>query len=196
MKPTIWALPAVGGRARISSSHGLKRKKDPDPQPSSTPHSLLSCRTQLGPRPSVRGPRPPAAGNTRRNGPASRGKPTRLHRGLGMLRSPKLQVRSLLASSAAARAGAAGCRLDPSWESWSGQAASPGSLARGRKSGIGCGAHTLPCPGFRSAAGGSARGKNSGGCHDSRASESRGGGGGPASGSRATVSDPSLAGRA
>lgn len=51
-------------------------------------------------------------------------------------------------------------------------------------------------PRFRSAARGSARGKNSGGCHDSRASESRGGGGAPASGSRAAGSDPSLSGRA
>lgn len=65
-----------------------------------------------------------------------------------MLGSPRFQVRSLLASSAAARAAAAGCRLDRSREGRFGRAARPGSLARGPESGIGCGAGTPPCPGF------------------------------------------------
>lgn len=125
-----------------------RNEKDAPALIPNTPHGKLSCGTQLGPRPSVRGLRPPAAGNTRRNGPASRGKPTRLRRGLGMLGSPRLQVRSLLASSAAARAAAAGCRLDGSREGRFGRAACPVSLARGRESGIGCGARTPPCPGF------------------------------------------------
>lgn len=136
MKP---ALVAVGGSARLSSSRCLKRKRTytPPPRPACTSHGSLSCGTPLGPRWSVHGPRPPAAGNTRRNGPASRGKPTRLRRGLGMLGSRRLQVGSLLASSAAARAAAADCWLDRSGEGRCGRAVLPGSLALGREGAIG-----------------------------------------------------------
>lgn len=189
MKPTPPGPFSSSEEAPPLSGSSFLKRTQPPPHPTPahpTARDSLSCETPLGPRPSVHGPRPPAAGNTRRNGPASRGKPTRLRRGLGMLGSRRLQVRSLLASSAAAGAAAAGCRLDRSGEGRSGRAARPGSLALGRESAIGCRARTPPlCPGFRSAAGSSARGKNPGGCDDSRASESRGGGAGPASGSRA-----------
>ncbi|CAO2585200.1 hypothetical protein LEMLEM_LOCUS3497 [Lemmus lemmus] len=175
-----------------------RKRTYPPPSPIllSTSHGSLSCGTPLGPRSSVHGPRPPAAGNTRRNGPASRGKQTRLRRGLGMLGSRRLQVGSLLASSAAAGVAAAGCRLDRSGEGRCGRAALPGSLALGRESAIGAEPARLPAPDFVPQRGARRVEKNSGSCDDSRASESRGGGGGPASRSRAAGSDPSLAGPA
>lgn len=205
MKPTVWALPLlvvgghVGERGGPASPIPVSRnEKDAPVLTPNTPHGKLSCGTQLGPRPSVRGLRPSAAGNTRRNGPASRGKPTRLRRGLGMLGSSRLQVRSLLASSAAARAAAAGCRLDRSSDRAGPVRAGCSSREPGTRTGERDRVRSphAALPWFRSAAGGSARGKNSGSRHDSRASESQGGGGGLASGSRAAGSDPSLGGRA
>lgn len=197
MKP---ALVAVGGSARLSSSRCLKRKRTYTPPHTPRVHvpRLAVLRDSAGSP--VERPRSPPPGRREhpeeRTGVAREADPAPPRTGHARQpeapsRKPSCQLRSGPGSGGGLLAGQerggpvrAGC-----------SSREPSTRAGGRDR---CGARTPPCPApdFVPRRGARRVEKNSGGCDDSRASESRGGGGGPASRSRAAGSDPSLAGPA